>query len=416
MRLLDNLTNFMAELGTSRDKASHSIYTLPYENPAELENAYRGDWLPRKVVDIPANDATRKWRAWQAEADQISKIEAEEKRLGLKAKVNEALKKARLFGGAAIYIGIARDDPSKPLDPQRARRIDFLTVMSCNDITPGPREDDPFEEGYGKPRYYESNARRIHPSRLCIFYGAKRPGLYSFSGTSWGDSILTAMMDTLKNVASAMTNINSLIYEAKVDILKIPGLNEMMTDADTRAAIVSRVGTAAALKGNNGMLVIDGLEEHESKSFAFANLDNIGMMFLQVAAGAADIPATRLIGMSPGGLNASGESDYRNYIDKITGIQENDIGTAISLLDECIIYSALGNRPEEVYYEWKPLWQPSAKEKADIGKVVVDTIAVLAGTQLIPEESLSVAAINMLTEHEIMPGLEQAVEDADTTD
>lgn len=411
MQLIDSLTNFMAELGTRRDKASHSTYTLPYENPVELENAYRGDWLPRKVVDIPANDATRKWRAWQAGANQITKIDAEEKRLGLKAKVNEALKKSRLFGGAAIYIGIAKDDPSTPIVPERATKIDFLTVMSCSELTPGPVENDPFEEGYGKPKYYESNGKRIHPSRMCIFYGGKRPGSYSSSSTSWGDSILTAMMDTLKNVDSAMANINSLIYEAKVDILKIPGLNEMMKDDAARAAIVSRVGVAAALKGNNGMLVVDGAEDYDSKSFAFANLDNIGMMFLQVAAGAADIPATRLIGMSPGGLNASGESDYRNYIDKVTGIQENDIGTAIRLLDECIIYSALGSRPEEVYYEWKPLWQPSAKEKADIGKVVVDTIAVLAGTQLIPEDALSKAAINMLTEHEIMPGLEQEVED-----
>src|SRR5690606_28551402 len=155
----------------------------------------------------------------------------------------------------------------------------------------------------GKPKYYEANGRRVHPSRLCIFYGAKRPGLYSFSGTSWGDSILIAMMDTLKNVDSSMTNINSLIYEAKVDILKIPGLNEMMKDDAARAAIVARVRVAAGLKGNNGMLVVDGEEDYDSKSYAFANLDNIGMMFLQVAAGAADIPATRLIGMSPGGLN-----------------------------------------------------------------------------------------------------------------
>lgn len=413
MQLVDSLTNFMAELGTRRDKASHSTYTLPYENSVELENAYRGAWLPRKIVDIPANDATREWRAWQAESGQIAKIEAEEKRLGLKSKVNEALKKSRLFGGAAIYIGIALDDPSKPIIPERVSRIDFLTVMSCNDVTAGPNEDDPFAEGYGKPKYYESNGKPVHPSRLCIFYGAKRPGSYSFSGTSWGDSILTAMMDTLKNVDSAMANINSLIFEAKIDVLKIPDLNGMMKDDKKRAAIVSRVGVAAALKGNNGMLVIDGEEEHTSKSFAFANLDNIGMMFLQVAAGSADIPATRLIGMSPGGLNASGESDYRNYIDKVTGIQENDIGTAIQVLDECILYSAIGSRPEEVYYEWRPLWQPSAKERADLGKTVADTIAVLAGTALIPEDALAKAAINMLTEHEIMPGLEQEVENAD---
>lgn len=410
--IVDRFMNLVAELGTSRDKASSGVYALQYENPVELENAYRGAWLPRKVVDIPADDATKKWRSWQAEADQITRIEAEEKRLGLKQKTNEALKKARLFGGSAIYIGIAKDDPSTPLIPERVRKIDFLTVMSCSELTPGPVENDPFEEGYGRPKYYESNAKRVHPSRLCLFYGAKRSSTWGAGGnTGWADSVLTSMMESLKNVDSTMGNIGSLIYEAKVDVLGIPDLNNMMEDPKAREAIASRASLSATLKGNNGMFIHDSLETYDTKSFAFANLDNIGMMFLQVAAGAADIPATRLLGMSPGGLNASGESDYRNYIDKVTGIQENDIGTGIQLLDECIIYSALGSRPEEVYYEWKPLWQPSAKEKADLGKTVAETIEIIGRTVLIPEDALSRAAINMLTEHEIMPGLEQEVED-----
>ena len=41
--------------------------------------------------------------------------------------------------------------------------------------------------------------------------------------------------------------------------------------------------------------------------------------FLQVAAGAADIPVTRLLGQSPAGLSATGESDTRNYYDMIVG-------------------------------------------------------------------------------------------------
>ena len=416
MLVLDNIVNFIAELGTSRDKASGTMYAMPIDSTVELENAYRGAWLPRKVVDIPANDATREWRSWQADADQIEKIEAEEKRLGLKAKVNQALKRSRLYGGSAIYIGIAGENPAQPLRPASGKSIDFLTVMSCNDITAGPLEDDPFSSGYGMPKYYESNGRRVDPSRLCIFYGARRTNDRTYTGTSWADSVLLPMMESLKNVDSTMANIGSLVYEAKVDVLGIPDLNELMANDKTRAAVVQRVRLAAQLKGNNGMLVRGSDETYDSKSFSFSNLDNIGYLQLQVASGAADIPATRLLGMSPGGLNASGDSDYRNYIDKVTGIQENDIGPGIQLLDECIIWSALGSRPPEVYYEWRPLWQPSAREKAELGKIVAETIDIIARTDLIPEDALSRAAINMLTENEVMPGLEQEVEDAGTID
>ena len=84
----------------------------------ELSNAYRGAWLPRKIIDIPPLDATRRWRGWQASKEQIEKLEAEEKRLDVRRKVKQAMTRARLFGGAAIYIGTGDRDTSLPLDPE----------------------------------------------------------------------------------------------------------------------------------------------------------------------------------------------------------------------------------------------------------------------------------------------------------
>ena len=62
---------------------------------------YRSDWLCRKIVDIIAEDMTRKWRKFTGELDPdlIRKMEKEEKKLGLKQKFNEAQKWARLHGG-----------------------------------------------------------------------------------------------------------------------------------------------------------------------------------------------------------------------------------------------------------------------------------------------------------------------------
>ena len=76
-RFTDSLRNLVANLGTARDKASHSQYGVPVLSDFEATNAYRGSWLPRKIVDIPAMDATRNWRNWHAEADDVSALEAE---------------------------------------------------------------------------------------------------------------------------------------------------------------------------------------------------------------------------------------------------------------------------------------------------------------------------------------------------
>ena len=122
MSIMDGLRNIVANLGTDRDKAAHSYYYNTTIADDQLVAMYRTSAIARNVVDMPAEDATREWREWQADAEQITAIEAEEKRLGLQGKTMQNLKRARLFGGAAIYIGTRDLDASKPLDPARIGR------------------------------------------------------------------------------------------------------------------------------------------------------------------------------------------------------------------------------------------------------------------------------------------------------
>ncbi|CCV05450.1 hypothetical protein MESS2_1570055 [Mesorhizobium metallidurans STM 2683] len=69
-----SLTNLVSRMGTGRDKASSSYYTLPIITDDQVLNAYRGAWLPRKIVDIPAFNSVRAWRDWQAEGVEIEPI------------------------------------------------------------------------------------------------------------------------------------------------------------------------------------------------------------------------------------------------------------------------------------------------------------------------------------------------------
>ena len=104
----DGLRNVIARLGTDRDKASGSEYFYAPLTRTQIIGAYRSAWLPRKIVDIPAEDATRKWRTWNATKEQITAIEAVEQRFDIRAKVRRAMILARLTGGAAIYFGTTR--------------------------------------------------------------------------------------------------------------------------------------------------------------------------------------------------------------------------------------------------------------------------------------------------------------------
>jgi len=412
-QIKDGLVNLVANLGTPRDKAASSFYGVPRLSDDDADNAYRGTWLARKVIDIPAMDSCRKWRGWSADQDQITDIEAEEKRLGLQQKVLEAMIRARLTGGAALYIGTGHADPTKPLNPESLSKggIRHLNVLSKRVLTAGELDRDPESPGYGRPAFYNLSSGttgqlQIHPSRLVILQGAVKPDPELAAGDGWGDSVLLAISKAIKDADATAGNIASLVFEAKVDIVKIPDFMERLADPEFEAQMLQRLQLAMMAKGINGTLIMDAAEEYEQKTAQFGGLTDVLMAFMQMASGASDIPMTRLLGQSPGGLNASGESDLRNYYDRISSNQELVLQPALQVLDECLIRSALGTRPPEVFYNWRSLWQTTDKERADIGKTTAETIKTVAETRLIPDQVMVQVAANMLTEAGIAPGLE----------
>ncbi|WP_290688395.1 MULTISPECIES: DUF1073 domain-containing protein [unclassified Haematobacter] len=420
-QMADGYRNMVANLGTERDKAAWGGYAIRVLDPASLVSAYRSAWLPRKIVDIPALDATRKWRAWQAEAAQITAIEAEEKRLNLREKVKEALTVARLFGGSVIYMSAGEGDVSQPLDPASVGRggIRHLTVLSPQQITPGEVERDPDSTQFGMPSHYRLGSLEVHPSRLTVFSGAYVPDAWQY-GRGWGDSVLQSTMDAIQQADATAANIASLVFEAKIDVIHIPRLMEIVRDQNGEADVATRLMLGARAKGINGTLILDGGadgeggEKYDQKSANFSTLPELLLTFFQQVSGAADIPMTRLFGRSAAGLSATGDGDERTYYDSIQALQDLELQPAMAMLDECILRSALGSRPDDVFYRWNPLRQVSETERANIFKTTADAARALAGSAagpILPVEALSDSLVNELVEQGVLPGLEGKIEE-----
>lgn len=422
----DGLTNVLANLGTSRDKAAHTTYTPDFLDSAELVSAYRTSWLASAIVDYPAEDATRKWRSWRAEAQQISKIEAEEKRLGLKTKVQAALVSSRLLGGAGIYINTGAEDPTTPLVP--GEEIRSLVVLSREQMRPKEIVKNINSPYFGRAEFYtlfsgttgDTKPVDVHASRFAIFSGPQVPvathGNYGGVNDGWGDSVLQKSMSAVKNADGAVANIASLLYEANVDVMKVQGFADLLSQNQDNL-ILRRARLQAAMKGINGMLMIDSEDDYQKKSAAFSGLDALLGRFFDWSSGAAGIPVTRLFGRAAAGLSDSGDGDERVYYDRVEDVQSDDIAPAIALLDECIITQALGDRPPEVYYEWAPLRQKTEAENADIFTKYATAARSLAGTnagEVVPLDALSDAMVNALTESGALPGLEGYVKEYGT--
>src|SRR6516225_7351766 len=141
----DSFTNFLAGFGLfGRDKAMSQVAVLNILDRQQIEALYRGDWISRKIVDIPAFDATRAWRAWQAEEDQIEALEDAEREFGLQRKMLSALIKARLYGGAAIVLGVDQGSFQDELEVDRVKKggLKFSHVVERWMIQAGPTVRD----------------------------------------------------------------------------------------------------------------------------------------------------------------------------------------------------------------------------------------------------------------------------------
>lgn len=415
----DGLANAMAGLGTDRDKIATSYYSdTPIDNQ-QLLAMYRSSGIARKIVDAPALDAFRNWRDWQAKPDQIEKIEAEEKRLNLKAALIDARQKARLFGEAFVYFDLG-DDASKPVNPKMVKQggVRFLNVLDSSHITGGEIELDPMSPFFGWPKDYQivggaSGSATIHPSRLIIFLGARVMTDHAVLGRK-GESILVSMLDAIRQSDSAAANVASLIYEANVDVITMEGLMAYVGTVDGERRITERYRIAATGKGINRMLILDGKEKYDRKNASFASLPELIDRFDQRASAVADIPMTRLFGRSPGGMNSTGDSDASNYFDRIKAEQEVEISPAMAIFDDCLINSALGAPDKDVHYSWAPLKQMSEKEKAEIFEKKANAARTIAGTggmspALMPIDALSDALVNELIEDGTLSGLEAAI-------
>ena len=419
LAFFDTFSNFLSGLGVpGRDKMTAHRYTKVIWGRDQLEASFQTDWIARKAIVIPAEDSTREWRAWQAEQDQIEKLEETEARLGVQLKLQTALVKARLYGGCCILIGVD-GDMSKELDTKTIKKdgLKFIHLLAPHQLQIQELDRDITSPYYGQPLFYEltddtgkHDIIKIHPSRMVRLTGVEPPDPIAQQG--WGDPVLQVINDAVAGAGTVAQSIATLIAEAKFDVVKIPGLTEIFSTTNGTNRLIKRFSEANVAKSVINAVVLDAEEEWERIGVDFDGMPEILQMYLQIAAGAADIPATRFLGRSPAGLNATGDSDLQNYYDRIASDQELRLTPALEKLDQAIIMSALGHTDDDVWYEWRSLWQMTDAEKAEINHKKATTAKIDADTGLVPFEALVQGRCNQLIEDAVYPGLEAAIEDA----
>lgn len=414
----DGMSNLISGLGTSKDKSFHSSFIVNLMTRDQVEAAFRGDWIARKGITIPADDSTRAWRSWQADNTDITKLEEAERVLGLQSKLRRALIKARLYGGGALVMGVATDTPASEelvIDKVKQGDLQFIHAVSRWQLTAGELNRDMSSPFYGQPTYYERSfpdgrMDRIHPSRVVRLIGAELPDEW-LTNDGWGESVLQALYDAVRDASTVQGAIATMVQESKFDIVRMDGLSQDLSTEAGTSRLITRMTNANTVKSIVNTLLLDKMDEWERVQTSFQQLPEIMQMYLMIASASFDVPATRFLSQSPAGMNATGESDVRNYYDNLSSKQNNDLTPALSPLDEVMIRSALGSRPDDLFFNWNPLWQLSDEQKSKIAGEKAKVFQVDLDSGLFSPTTMREARANQLIEDSTYPGFEQSAED-----
>ena len=407
----DGLINALTMSGSSMDKRaqySHAFCTTL--DPAQIDAAYRDDWLARKIIDIPVADMTRGGLDLQLEADEITRFDIAAKRLGLYPKLKRALTLGRL-GGGVMMLGLpgSVDTEAKP------GPLSYIHVMSAHRTPIGPIIRDLSSPYFGQPAYYtitgQSGAVQVHPSRVIPFKGQPIADLYE-SGNDpnvfWGDSVLQSCINAVNNATIAQNEIAALIAEAKVDVYSVSRLAEMLLQDNGDAIVAKRFQAVQSAKSIHRAVIQDAEDKWEQRQITWSGMPDVIKTYLSFVAGASNIPATRLLGKSADGMNATGEGDLQDYWQFIQGMQSDYLDPALSILLPCI---AAEIRVPEIGYTYPPLQVASENELADVAKKKAETSKIYHDMGVLPEAEFAQAIANQLVEDGTYPGLDGALAD-----
>ena len=399
---MDGFLNVMSALGSGSDKNAYSTYSIPVQMvQPQLDAMYRGSWLAGKIVDAPVADMTREWVAlsWDGRDDgddDSNAIEAEEKRIGFRGAVRTGMKWARLYGGAVTIIVTRGQRLDEPLDVTKIKKGDVLNFVTRDRWRIPPTTDvgqdmtDP--NNFDLPSLYSladqglmgvaaNTSAQVHSSRIIRWPGRELPFYQWRKNGMWDDSELFHVVNAVQNYDGACAAAGSMLHEANVDIISAKGLVQALASGSADK-IAARYQLGAFNKSINKALVIDAEKESwQQKVSSFSGVEAVLVRFMIDVSGAADIPTTRLFGQSPAGLSATGESDIRNYYDRLSGDQESKLRKPLEKLYEALVRSTLGFLPDGFALTFNPLWQMSDVEAAtrDSTRGTMDVGYITAG-------------------------------------
>lgn len=388
----DGWMNLFTGLGTKADKTK-STRAVPtgFLLDAEKEIIYADDGLGARIVDLLPEDMMKQgWHyVFENEKegfDNYTKIYNHIfKEIRANYKIAQALKWARLYGGALILLGVYDGESlDQPLNLNKIKDFENLKIIPRNNVMYGTMEFqmNPKLPHYGQVEYYpvtfytgrQYQMQRVHYSRVIELKGVEIPSseasLIPMEFRYWGLSVFQRIQDRLKELGSSFSSLANLLNELTIGKYKYKDLAQIMSSDEGGELVQNRLQAMDLLKSVFHSVLLDTDESFERDTLSFGGVSDVMYQFMMMTSAATGYPMTKLFGISPGGLNSTGEADMYQYYDMVKAKQETELLPIIERLVKIISEWQKIPEPEIVF---NPLEQMTEKEQAELEEKKADS-------------------------------------------
>ena len=388
----DGWLNLFSGLGTKADKRK-STRAVPngFLTDAELEIVYADDGLGARVIDLLPDDMMK--QGWNYEfEDEKEGFEKESKiydmvfkEIKANDKINKALKWARLYGGALILLGVYDgEELDKPLNLNKIKNFENLKIIPRNNVMYGTMEwqMNPKEPHYGQVEYYpitfytgkQYYTVRVHYSRVIELHGIEIPSsdasIIPMEFRYWGLSVLQRIQDRLKDLGTAFGSLSELFHELTIGKYKYKDLAEIMSSEGGEKAVQNRLQAMDLMKSTFHSVLMDMDEDFIRDTISFGGVSEVLYQFMMLTSASTGYPMTKLFGISPGGLNSTGDSDMYQYYDMVRAKQQTEL---LPIIERLVHIISQWQRIPEPKIVFNPLEQMTEKEQAELEEKKANT-------------------------------------------
>lgn len=345
------------------------------------------------MIQVLADEMVRNWievKSRKAGDPDVDAMEDLLEKYDIKRLIHEAVVQDATFGIAHTFVDVGASDTelANPLvlDPRSIKKgsLKGFRVVDPTWVYPALYNTlYPLKADFYKPQQWFVMGQTVHESRLIDMVSRPVMQILKPSYNFGGLSLVQLMEDYVRDWRDMKRNVTKLVETLRLPIL--------MTDMDARMAepgqFDARIKFLTQYRDNFGVLALNkDTEEYSQHQTALSDLSNLLSNYQDQLCIPARVTNLKLLGNAPAGLNASGDSELETWHETTSGMKERDIRRKLETIFRIIQLSEFGEIKKDIYFEFRPMNELSEKERAEIIKIRVETVAVAGDSMLISSE------------------------------